>query len=235
MSDTTPTVFVVDDDMSARKLELRSTRDGYASLSRREKQVMSLVVSGLLNKQVGAELGISETTVKAHRRKVMLKMKAGSLADLVNMAARLPIPLGERTRLEALRARHDLLSLREREVMALVVRGLLNKQVGANLGISEITVKAHRGNVMRKMEADSLAQLVTMAAKLGCNGVASGLRHGAGAPLAAVSGRATTATRAPDAQRLLSRTCSSLSVYRVSGTASSLSRGIGSPLRSENP
>jgi FixJ family two-component response regulator len=69
--------------------ELLGLRDRYASLSRRERQVMALVVLGLLNKQVGFELGISEITVKAHRGKVMRKMKAGSLADLVNMAARL--------------------------------------------------------------------------------------------------------------------------------------------------
>ena len=69
--------------------EIRALRDRYASLSRREREVMALVVSGLLNKQVGGELGISEITVKAHRGKVMRKMKADSLADLVNMAARL--------------------------------------------------------------------------------------------------------------------------------------------------
>ena len=63
--------------------------------------------------------------------------------------------------------RHESLSPREREVMALVVSGLLNKQVGGELGISEITVKAHRGQVMRKMQADSLPELVTMAARLG--------------------------------------------------------------------
>ena len=65
-----------------------------------------------------------------------------------------------------LRKRYESLSPREREVMALVVSGLLNKQVGGELGISEITVKAHRGQVMRKMKADSLPDLVTMAARL---------------------------------------------------------------------
>src|SRR3984885_15925962 len=72
-----------------REAELRSTRDSYASLSHRERQVMALVVRGLLNKQIAVELGISEITVKAHRGKVMRKMKADSLPDLVNMAARL--------------------------------------------------------------------------------------------------------------------------------------------------
>src|SRR5882672_6327565 len=72
--------------------EIRGLRDGYASLSRREREVMALVVSGRLNKQVGGELGISEITVKAHRGRVMRKMKAGSLADLVKMDARLRLP-----------------------------------------------------------------------------------------------------------------------------------------------
>lgn len=67
----------------------------------------------------------------------------------------------------ALRERYESLSRREREVMGLVVRGLLNKQVGFELGISEITVKAHRGQVMRKMNVHSLAELVNCAAKLG--------------------------------------------------------------------
>jgi FixJ family two-component response regulator len=69
--------------------EMNSLRSRYASLSRREREVMALVVAGLLNKQVGGELGISEITVKAHRGKVMRKMEASSLPELVNMSARL--------------------------------------------------------------------------------------------------------------------------------------------------
>ena len=71
--------------------EIRSLRDCYALLTRREREVMALVVSGRLNKQVGGELDISEITVKAHRGQVMRKMKADSLADLVNMAAKLRV------------------------------------------------------------------------------------------------------------------------------------------------
>jgi FixJ family two-component response regulator len=76
---------------------MRVLRECYASLSPREREVMTLVVSGRLNKQIGGKLGISEITVKAHRGQVMRKMKADSLADLVNMAARLrlaPAPKG---------------------------------------------------------------------------------------------------------------------------------------------
>ena len=72
-----------------REIELRNIRNRYASLTRRERQVMELVVSGLLNKQVGGELGISEITVKAHRGQVMQKMSVNSLADLVRMAAKI--------------------------------------------------------------------------------------------------------------------------------------------------
>jgi FixJ family two-component response regulator len=79
-------------DASRRQAsELRTLRDRYDSLTPRERQVMRLVISGLLNKQVGGELEISEITVKAHRGQVMRKMRADSLADLVRMAERLCI------------------------------------------------------------------------------------------------------------------------------------------------
>jgi len=74
-----------------REAEMQVLRDCYASLTPREREVMALVASGLLNKQVGGELGISEITVKAHRGQAMQKMKADSLADLVKMAARLDL------------------------------------------------------------------------------------------------------------------------------------------------
>ena len=73
----------------SQELEVRALRAGYASLSIREREVMDLVVTGMLNKHVGVELGISEITVKAHRGRVMQKMNAGSLADLVKMAGAL--------------------------------------------------------------------------------------------------------------------------------------------------
>jgi FixJ family two-component response regulator len=72
-----------------REEEIQALRNCYASLTSREQEVMKLVVAGLLNKQVGSKLEISEITVKAHRGKVMQKMKADSLADLVKMAVRL--------------------------------------------------------------------------------------------------------------------------------------------------
>jgi FixJ family two-component response regulator len=73
----------------AQEEERQQLRDRYASLTARERDVMALVVSGLLNKQVAGELGITESTVKAHRGQVMQKMKANSVADLVKMTARL--------------------------------------------------------------------------------------------------------------------------------------------------
>jgi FixJ family two-component response regulator len=75
----------------AHKAELRTLRDCHASLTPREREIMALVVSGLLNKQIAAELGISEITVKAHRGRVMRKMHVDSLADLVRVAAALDV------------------------------------------------------------------------------------------------------------------------------------------------
>jgi FixJ family two-component response regulator len=107
-------------------------------------------------------------------------MKAGALDFLTKPAAggevmasiragleRSRQVLQQESELDVLRARHASLTSRERQVLALVVSGLLNKQVAGELGISEITVKAHRGQVMRKMCADSIADLVTMATRLG--------------------------------------------------------------------
>ena len=88
------------------------------------------------------------------------------LSAIRNAIERSQTALDHETEMQALRNRHASLSRREREVMALVVAGLLNKQIGGELGISEITVKAHRGQVMRKMKASSLADLVTMSVRL---------------------------------------------------------------------
>ena len=91
MSHATPIVFVVDDDVSVREsLELLIPCAGWRVATFASAESFSLTrVCGLLNKQVGGELGISEITVKAHRGKVMRKMQADSLAELVNLAARL--------------------------------------------------------------------------------------------------------------------------------------------------
>jgi FixJ family two-component response regulator len=92
------------------------------------------------------------------------------LAAIEQAIARSRAALDDEAWLRALQARYATLTRREREVMSLVVSGRLNKQIGFELGISEITVKAHRGQVMRKMQVTSLAQLVTTAARLPIEG-----------------------------------------------------------------
>jgi len=92
-----------------QETEMQELRSHYASLTPREREVMALVVSGLLNKQVGGELGISEITVKAHRGQVMQKMKANSVADLVKMAGRLDGKARSGAAAHEAGARHDQL------------------------------------------------------------------------------------------------------------------------------
>jgi len=136
-----------------------------------------------LQKRVAAdriEMPIIFITGQGDVAKTVQAMKAGAvefltkpfsddvLLDAIQQAImRSHSILDHEAEIQTLRDRYSLLSRREREVMALVAAGLLNKQAGFKLGISEITVKAHRGRVMRKMNAPSLADLVTMVAKLG--------------------------------------------------------------------
>jgi FixJ family two-component response regulator len=115
------------------------------------------------------DIPMSVKAMKAGAVEFLTKpFKHDVLLDAIgNAIERSRAELRHESEVQLLRSRYASLTPRERDVMALVVSGLLNKQVGGELGISEITVKAHRGQMMRKMKADSLAELVTFAARLG--------------------------------------------------------------------
>jgi FixJ family two-component response regulator len=201
MSDLTPTVFVVDDDISVRQsLELLIASAGWHPKTFVSAQeflscprvavpcclVLDVRIPGLggleLQQQLAGRSAMPIIFITGYGDVPMTvrAMKAGAvefltkpfddevLLDVIRHALeRSRVELLEQSQADALRLCYDSLTPRERDVMALVVSGLLNKQVGGELGISEITVKAHRGQVMRKMKADSLASLVTMAGRLG--------------------------------------------------------------------
>jgi FixJ family two-component response regulator len=112
-----------------------------------------------------------QATVQAMKAGALEFLIKPSVGDVLMHAIRHAVErsqaqLRQLTQVHALQQRYESLSRRERQVMNLVVRGRLNKQVGGELGISEITVKAHRGKLMRKMQAGSLAELVHMAANI---------------------------------------------------------------------
>jgi FixJ family two-component response regulator len=201
MSQPTPIVFVVDDDISVREsLELLIQYAGWQAetfasaqefLSRPRSLVPSCLVldvslpgiDGLeLQNRVAAErpdMPIIFITGHGDVPTSVQAMKAGAV-EFLTKPMRDDVLLGaigkaiERSRvaicqeveMRALEDRYASLTPREREVMALVVAGRLNKQIGGELEISEITVKAHRGQVMRKMKAGSLAELVKISARL---------------------------------------------------------------------
>jgi FixJ family two-component response regulator len=115
-----------------------------------------------------ADVPMSVRAMKAGAVEFLTKPFRGQeLLDAIQEAiARDRVAWNDRTQLKELRARYETLTPREKEVLALVVAGLLNKQIGAELGASELTIKTHRGRVMEKMRAESLADLVRMFERL---------------------------------------------------------------------
>jgi FixJ family two-component response regulator len=201
MPSLTPTVFIVDDDISVREsLELLIRSAGWRAetfesgqdfLSRPRAAVpccllLDVTLPGLsgleLQQQLAerADMPIIFITGHGDIPMTVRAMKAGAaefltkplkedvLVDAIRAAlerSRAAVRLD--AELQRLRRCYESLTPREREVMTRVAAGMLNKQVGGDLGVSEATVKAHRGQVMRKMKAESLPDLVTMSARLG--------------------------------------------------------------------
>src|SRR6267378_792479 len=178
MSDAKVTVFVVDDDLSVReslKLLIESAGwqpEAFGSAHEFLSRARVPGPSCLLLDVVLPDLnGLDLQSLVADRTGMPIFFIKPLFDDLLVSAIRSAIErscaaLGDEAQMLALRDHYASLSPREREVMGLVVCGRLNKQVGAELGISEITVKAHRGSMMRKMKAGCLPQLVLMAARL---------------------------------------------------------------------
>jgi FixJ family two-component response regulator len=202
MLHATPTVFVVDDDISVRNsLELLIDSAGWRPETFPSAQeflqrprvdgpsclVLDMILPDLDGLELQRRVALNRTDMPiifisgcGDVPRTVRAMKAGAVEFLTKplegdelvgaiqqAIERSRSTLDREAAKQELRDRYILLSPRERQVMALVVSGLLNKQVGGELGISEITVKAHRGQVMRKMKADSLPDLVTMSASLG--------------------------------------------------------------------
>jgi FixJ family two-component response regulator len=174
MPDVTSIVFVVDDDVSVREsLELLISTIGwqletFASAQEFLSRPRATVACCLVLDVTLPGLNGLELQQRLAERFLTKPFKDDVLLDAIRSALeRSRVALRHDSEMRLLRTCYESLTLREREVLALVVSGLLNKQVGGELGISEITVKAHRGQVMRKMKADSLPDLVTMAARLG--------------------------------------------------------------------
>jgi FixJ family two-component response regulator len=209
VSDTTPIVFVLDEDPSVREsLELLIRREGWQSeifasaqefLAHPRASVPNCLVLDVSHSELnGLDLQKRAATERPDMPIIFIAnnvdiptavqaMKAGAvgvfmkppretalLSSILEALERSRVAIAHEAEMQPLRDCYSSLSRREREVMALVVAGLLNKQVGSELGISEITVKAHRGQVMQKMKANSLAGLVKMAARLG---LASGSKN----------------------------------------------------------
>jgi FixJ family two-component response regulator len=201
MAEASPTVFVVDDDISVREsLELLIRKRGWhpetftsadeflahPPLLAPSCLVLDFSLPGLngleLQKRVAVELPcmpiifltgcgdipMSVQAMKAGAVEFLTKPFSNEslLSAIRNAIERSRTKLDSETEIRALRARHSALTKRERQVMTLLASGMLNKQVGYELGITEITVKFHRGNLMRKMEAGSFADLVNMATRL---------------------------------------------------------------------